>query len=1035
MKRFLLAFFLLALVSYGASGQITVFSDDFSTNQSTTYTTSGAIGASAWSVSSGGTAGQDFGARRNTSPAQLELTNDATAAANQNGWGFAYAATSTFTAPFNPVLSSNTGLVTWTFNMRQIRADPAGFNTTSSYGAAFILGSTSSTPNTAGSGYAVVLGNTGGTDPIRLSKFTGGITALGTTAPPSANDIIVSNTAGLTDFGTEYLSVKVTYDPTTNTWELFLRNDGGAFVDPATGSLTSQGTAVDATYTGSSLDYIGGYWQGSTGATQTAFFDNVLVTVTLSNTIVTTSVVPTTPPFTLANCAATATGTVFFTATGTYNAGNVYTAYLSDDIGSFTSATNVGTLSSTSNGALSMSITIPAGTVSGTLYQIRVVSSNPVVTGTPTASFSITQAGFCASSHTDYYRSITTGDWDDVTTWESSPDNSTWITPATLAPTFNANTILIRSGHNVTIATTESADQLTIQSGATLTHSGGSAFTLNNNVSGTDMTINSGGTYILNGTQPTGTGTVDVLNGGLVRVESNSAPNESDDFAYGNANVTFRTGSVFEWATNLFTPQWSGRIYFSPTESPTFRFSQTPNFSLGGGTLTIIYGYLEANADLTLQGAGTKTFTNGIIGTAKVDASGSTGNIIINGNTAQLAGDTLKVPSSGLLQIGLGNASGTTVTMTSSKIIIGDVQFSVGNSYIVAGSNNLTVSSTIAGYGSNAYVQTNGTGYLKMNAIGGTRVLPIGASTFNPVYINNGNLADYSARVEDGINPGVAFPTYGINRTWNIFASVANSVEVTFWYYAANANAGVTSPMPQPMEILRYTGSAWSITPGNTSINPTGSDPYLVTTPVAGYISMGTSATPFALGKSGGWILPIDCIISTRAQKRNNTGIISWTVNSCAEVTSFEVQRSIGNGAYQTIGTINPQVNQTDFSFTDPSLAKGTNLYRIKVNRLSGSGKYSNTVALLYDSDVVLVTSLAPNPVQGIATITLSAAHPGSAGLQIYDMSGNLVKKWTSDFAEGNNTIEINVSGLPAGVYHVLVSTAYSKTVTRFIKQ
>ncbi len=37
-------------------------------------------------VLSGGTTGQDFGARRNTSPAQLELTNDASAAVNANGW-------------------------------------------------------------------------------------------------------------------------------------------------------------------------------------------------------------------------------------------------------------------------------------------------------------------------------------------------------------------------------------------------------------------------------------------------------------------------------------------------------------------------------------------------------------------------------------------------------------------------------------------------------------------------------------------------------------------------------------------------------------------------------------------------------------------------------------------------------------------------------------------------------------------------------------------------------------------------------------
>jgi len=258
--------FLISMNS--AWGQTTVFSDDFSTNQNAAWTTSGAIGSSAWSVSR---SGDDWGARRNTSPAQLELTNDASGTANVNGWAFAYTGTNGFSSPYNKTLNANSGLVTWYFNMRQIRTDPAGF-ASSSYGVAYILGTTSTTANNAGTGYAVVLGQSGSTDPIRLARFSGGLST-------GLTDIITSNTSGLTDFGTEYLSIKVTYNPSDNTWELFLRNDGAsAFTDPASGSLTSQGTATDGTYVGTNLEYMGAYWQGSTGANQTAFFDNVSVT-------------------------------------------------------------------------------------------------------------------------------------------------------------------------------------------------------------------------------------------------------------------------------------------------------------------------------------------------------------------------------------------------------------------------------------------------------------------------------------------------------------------------------------------------------------------------------------------------------------------------------------------------------------------------------------------------------------------------------------------------------------------------------------
>ena len=69
-----------------------------------------------------------------------------------------------------------------------------------------------------------------------------------------------------------------------------------------------------------------------------------------------------------------------YTIFGTFNAGNVFTAQLSNAVGSFSSPVNIGSISSTSSGTISA--TIPAGSAAGTGYRIRVVSSNPIVTGT-----------------------------------------------------------------------------------------------------------------------------------------------------------------------------------------------------------------------------------------------------------------------------------------------------------------------------------------------------------------------------------------------------------------------------------------------------------------------------------------------------------------------------------------------------------------------------------------------------------------------------------------------------------------------------
>jgi hypothetical protein len=69
-----------------------------------------------------------------------------------------------------------------------------------------------------------------------------------------------------------------------------------------------------------------------------------------------------------------------YTIIGTYDPVNVFTAQLSDASGNFTSPVNIGTLTTAAAGTISG--LIPIGSVAGNGYRIRVISSNPVITGT-----------------------------------------------------------------------------------------------------------------------------------------------------------------------------------------------------------------------------------------------------------------------------------------------------------------------------------------------------------------------------------------------------------------------------------------------------------------------------------------------------------------------------------------------------------------------------------------------------------------------------------------------------------------------------
>ena len=71
---------------------------------------------------------------------------------------------------------------------------------------------------------------------------------------------------------------------------------------------------------------------------------------------------------------------VNYTKTGTFGGSNVFTAQLSDEIGSFLSPINIGQLTSTTSGTILA--TIPPSAMLGLGYRIRVVGSNPSIIGT-----------------------------------------------------------------------------------------------------------------------------------------------------------------------------------------------------------------------------------------------------------------------------------------------------------------------------------------------------------------------------------------------------------------------------------------------------------------------------------------------------------------------------------------------------------------------------------------------------------------------------------------------------------------------------
>ena len=192
-----------------------------------------------------------------------------------------------YALPWAGKLNLNTGLVTWTFNMNMSTPQTGNFGVTDDEALVMLAGSDdrvfSSGTALPTQGYAVTF-TSGAPYGIRLIKFAGAMSGSAPGAP--AVDVITPSASFPGVAGpTQFLSVRVTYDPSTDRWNLYVRDDGAfGFSDPSTGVTTLVGTAIDNSYTGVAVTRFGFYSHfdasSATGfLAKYAFFDNYKVTV------------------------------------------------------------------------------------------------------------------------------------------------------------------------------------------------------------------------------------------------------------------------------------------------------------------------------------------------------------------------------------------------------------------------------------------------------------------------------------------------------------------------------------------------------------------------------------------------------------------------------------------------------------------------------------------------------------------------------------------------------------------------------------
>ncbi len=467
----------------------------------------------------------------------------------------------------------------------------------------------------------------------------------------------------------------------------------------------------------------------------------------------------------------------------------------------------------------------------------------------------IASATTATTSSTDYFRSKATGNWNTAGTWESSPNNTSWVT-SILVPGVSSSAITILNGHTITLDSDVSIPGLSINNGATFTASDGSprVLTIAKSTSGSSTTLSNSGTWN-NGTggstvvftgAPSSGDAIHAISGniGFQKITINKTGGTSNVGASFGSNssvsgtLEIGTGGYISTAppTSFYGSdailkfnQGSGATYNVYSGDYSWSTTVIPNnISISSGTvnlnssrtaignLIIDGGTLSLSAALTINGNWTRTSGTFTPNSQLVTLSGTTNTIINTATEASLYDLTISKTGSGYVSLSSGLVVSRNLTISTGSLIITPNKYLTVNGTLAnsAGNLGLVIKSDATGTGSlitpstpAATVERYTTKYITGTAAGNHMFhyisSPVSSQAIHPEFVDyptpatNADFYSYSETSNLWIN------TKADNGSWN------GSFESTF-------APGKGYSVAYPGDVTKnFTGNVYSYTSGS----------------------------------------------------------------------------------------------------------------------------------------------------------------------------------------------------------------------------
>lgn len=280
-------------------------------------------------------------------------------------------------------------------------------------------------------------------------------------------------------------------------------------------------------------------------------------------------------------------------------------------------------------------------------------------------------------------------------------------------------------------------------------------------------------------------------------------------------------------------------------------------------------------------------------------------------------------------------------------------------------------------------------------------------------YIFGANKRDYLSRIGTGY---FANYTSGFPNT-TLFYQLAGGIGGKDVLVAINF-AG--EPLTVEHQINADLDEDGTNMPVNTQFNELTSNSSSLTVNSQYRVTFTVPARSYAVWVEG-VALPVS-LVDFRAQVAGEQIELAWETASERNFGNYELERSSDGKTFASLAVIEPKGNENTeatYQYFDKTAKKGTTwYYRLKMLDMDGSFNYSHVRSARLELDWER-PFLAPNPTGGNVAVFFKSPSEAPVVISVFDSQGKLFRQQEMLAEEGKNSLFIDSSDLPTGVYYL----------------